>query len=282
MRRLRSILIGGFAFVAGCPAGSDDSAGTDVPAESADEDGGACEALRCHADCISHGYAGGSCAGAMCNCHGDPGDGGADADGDAETAMEAEAEADAVVDAGECSGRGTMRTWGSVRVCACDPGFTPSTSAGLDCVPTSTVCTGGAIAYDVDGDGVNETRFDPSAQECRMYELVNLTRATHDDEGTPECHTPLSYSVEWSAHGRNHSRQMYERGGLYHEDYPWGQNCAYGCDPACEIDMYMTGPSEPHCEAISHHCNIMRCGFSAVGIGYWPPEDGTYNTQNFL
>ena len=53
-------------------------------------------------------------------------------------------------------------------------------------------------------------------------------------------------------------------------------------DPACEMNMYMTGPSEPHCDALSHHCNIMRCGFSAIGVGYWPPEDGTYNTQNFL
>jgi hypothetical protein len=48
------------------------------------------------------------------------------------------------------------------------------------------------------------------------------------------------------------------------------------------MNMYMTGPSEPHCDVLSHHCNIMRCRFSAVGIGYWPPETGTYNTQNFL
>jgi len=134
----------------------------------------------------------------------------------------------------------------------------------------------------VDGDTTNETRFDPSALECEMYELINSTRASHDAEGTPECHTPLAYSVEWSAHGRNHAKQMSDRGGLFHEDFPYGQNCAYGCDPSCEMDMYMNGSGEDHCPPLSHHCNIMRCEFSGVGIGYWTPEDGTWNTQNFL
>lgn len=251
-------------------AGACDDGSSDPGDAAGDDSAASCEALSCHADCLARGFASGTCAGTVCNCTG----GGADADADAD------AEAEAAP--GACSGHGSEHTWGSVTVCACNSGYTPSSSAGRDCVPTSTVCTGGAIDYDVDGDGTNETRFDPSALECLMYELVNLTRATHDDEGTPECHTPLAYSVEWSAHGRNHSKQMHDRGGLFHEDYPWGQNCAYGCDPACEMNMYMTGPGEPHCDALSHHCNIMRCGFSAIGVGYWPPEDGTYNTQNFL
>ncbi len=67
------------------------------------------------------------------------------------------------------------------------------------------------------------------------------------------------------------------QGGLFHADFPWGQNCAHGCDPPCEINLYMNGSNEPPCPDLSHHCNIMRCGFSSIGIGY---ED-TWNTQNF-
>ncbi|NMC69493.1 MAG: CAP domain-containing protein [Myxococcales bacterium] len=183
---------------------------------------------------------------------------------------------------GECSGHGRLYTWSDATVCACNPGYSPSTSAGRDCVPTNLVCRGGPIDFDVDGDGTNETTFEPSALECEMFELVNYTRATHDNEGTPECHTPLMYNVEWSAHARNHSKQMSDRGTLFHADYPSGQNCAYGCDPACEMDMYMNGSGEDHCPPLSHHCNIMRCSFSQIGIGYWDPDRGTFNTQNFL
>ncbi len=93
---------------------------------------------------------------------------------------------------------------------------------------------------------------------------------------------PLTYSVEWSAHGRNHSMQMEARGALFHGDYPFGQNCAYGCAAACEMDMYMNGTGEGHCPPLSHHCNIMNCSFSGVGVGYWPTSGGTWNTQNFL
>jgi hypothetical protein len=184
--------------------------------------------------------------------------------------------------AGACSGHGTLRSWSDVAVCECETGYTADPADPETCVPTATLCRGGAIDFDVDGDGTNETRFDPTALECEMYELVNRTRAGHDAEGTPECHHPLAYDVEWSAHARNHSKQMSDRGDLFHDDYPSGQNCAYGCGPACEMNMYMTGAGEDHCPPLSHHCNIMRCGFSAIGIGYWPPEDGTYNTQNFL
>jgi hypothetical protein len=176
-----------------------------------------------------------------------------------------------------CSGHGTCWVWDGTPVCACDEGYTPSSSVGLDCVPTDTVCVGGAIDYDYDNDGQNDAWFEPNDWECWMYELVNYTRATHDDEGAPECHTPLMWDVEWAAHGRNHSHQMQAQGSLFHADYPGGQNCAYGCDPPCEMDMYMTGPSEPHCPELSHHCNIMRCSFSHIGIGY--VDD--WNTQNF-
>ena len=167
-------------------------------------------------------------------------------------------------------------------VCACESGYTPSTPEGRDCVPTREVCRGGPIDYDVDGDGTRETFFEPTALECEMYELINYVRATHDPEGTPECHEPLAYDVEWSAHARNHSKQMHDRGSLFHDDYPRGQNCAYGCDPECEMEMYMNAPGEDHCPPLSHHCNIMRCTFSAVGVGYWTPDRGTWNTQNFL
>jgi len=185
---------------------------------------------------------------------------------------------------GVCSGHGTPYTWPSGTFCACDPGYSPSSSAGNDCVPTGTVCKGGTLSspIDVDGDGVDDTHFDPSPLECEMYELVNYTRATHDPEGSPECHTPLMYNLKWSAHGRNHCFQMSERGGLFHDDYPMGQNCAVGCGPSCEMDLYMNGAGEDHCPALSHHCNIMRCSFSQIGVGYWTPESGTWNTQNFL
>ncbi|HOX47208.1 MAG TPA: hypothetical protein PK668_26675 [Myxococcota bacterium] len=183
-----------------------------------------------------------------------------------------------------CSGHGTCHAWPArppapaAPVCACDGGYTPSTRAGLDCVPTSQICVGGAIDYDIDVDGVNDTWFEPNEYECLQFELVNLTRATHDPEGTDECHHPLGWSVEWAAHGRNHSVQMERQGQLFHADYPYCQNCAYGCDPACEMDMYMTGANEGHCPPLSHHCNIMRCGTSQIGIGY----SGTFNTQNIF
>jgi hypothetical protein len=191
---------------------------------------------------------------------------------------------DIVDDPGVCSGHGTAYTWSDGTFCACEAGYSPSSPEGTDCVPTSTICTGGPLSdpIDVTGDGVPDDRFDPSALECRMYELVNYTRATHDNEGTPECHFPLMYNLVWSAHGRNHSFEMYEAGGLFHADYPSGQNCAYGCDPACEMNMYMNGSGEDHCPPLSHHCNIMRCSFGQIGIGYWTPESGTWNTQNFL
>ena len=185
---------------------------------------------------------------------------------------------------GACSGHGTPYTWPSGTFCACAAGYSASSSAGSDCVPTSTVCTGGTLPepIDVNGDGAGETLFDPSPLECQMYELVNYTRASHDPEGSTECHQPLMYNLEWSAHGRNHSFQMSERSGLFHDDYPRGQNCAYGCDPACEMDMYMNWAGEDHCPAYSHHCNIMSCDYGQIGVGYWTPEAGDCNTQNFL
>ena len=178
----------------------------------------------------------------------------------------------------DCSGHGSCIDWGEVVICACDPGYTPSGRAGLDCVPTETICKRGAIYHDVDDDGTPETWFEPSEDECEMFELINHTRAIHDPEGTPECHHALMYCVEWSAHGRNHSKKMFEAGHLYHDDVPGGQNCAYGCGPECEMNMYMHGPDEPHCPAMSHHCNIMHCSYSHVGVGYYA---GTWNTQNF-
>lgn len=180
----------------------------------------------------------------------------------------------------DCSGHGRCIPWPSGPICACDKGYTPSNRKGLDCVPTNTVCKGGPLnpPYDYDDDGKPDDYFEPSSDECYMYELINFTRATHDPEGSPECHTPLMYNLLWSAHARNHSIKMKKKGGLFHADSPMGQNCAYGCGPDCEMDMYMNGAGEDHCPDLSHHCNIMRCSFSQVGVGY----EGTYNTQNFL
>ena len=215
----------------------------------------------------------------------DDADTGADADADTDTDIDTDTDTDSDTDTdadAECSGNGEIWTWGSVSVCACDEGYSPGSAAGDDCVPSDQVVVAGAIDYDVDGDGLNETWFEPSDIEIEMFELVNYTRATHDDEGSPECHTPLMYNLIWSAHGRNHSKKMFEADELFHEDYPRGQNCAYGCGPACEMDMYMNGPDEPHCPELSHHCNIMNCNYDEIGIGYWNPDTGTWNTQNFL
>jgi hypothetical protein len=176
-----------------------------------------------------------------------------------------------------CSGFGTCLLHGDFAVCECDEGYTPSSSNGFECVPTAEICRGGEVDFDFDDDGVIDDWFEPNEDECWMYELLNRTRATHDDEGHPECHKPLGYSVKWSARGRRHCHRMQAADDLYHDDYPMGQNIAYGCDPPCEMDLYMNGEDEPHCPDLSHHCNIMRCGYQFVGIGIVD----TWNTQNF-
>lgn len=189
---------------------------------------------------------------------------------------------DASSSTGDCSGHGTLRTWGQVQVCECEPGYTAPRAAQATCEPTSSLCKGGAFLYDWNDDGVAEPTLEPTSDECEMFELVNRTRASHDPGGAFECHTPLRYSVEWSAHARNHSKKMDEAGGLFHADYTGAQNCAFGCGPACEMDLYMTAPGEDHCPTLSHHCNIMRCGPTAIGVGYWPMNGGTWNTQNIF
>ena len=177
-----------------------------------------------------------------------------------------------------CSGHGECKAREGEPVCICDSGYTPSSREGTDCVETSEVCTGGTVNYDYDNDGMAETTFEPSASECKMYELINRTRAEHDPMGAPECHKPLAYNLEWSAHARSHSRKMSNQGGLSHGDLPpgGGQNVA-SCTESCAMNLYMTGPNEPHCPQKSHHCNIMRCRFDSVGVG----DSGGLNTQNF-
>jgi hypothetical protein len=204
-----------------------------------------------------------------------------------------------VVDAcGGCSGHGEcFIKEDNDPVCACEIGYNPSDRVGLDCVLTSTVCKTGAIDFDVDGDGINETSFTPTDLECSMFELVNFVRAVHDKEGSPESHKPLLYNVLFSAYARYHSLKMAESGGLYHEDFPpgWrGQNCAYNytgtalshmnqymggvaTEPICESD------SEPHCgpNVLSHHCNIMKPTNIHIGVGLYLDGGRSYSTQNF-
>jgi uncharacterized protein YkwD len=141
---------------------------------------------------------------------------------------------------------------------------------------------GGAINYDYDNDGAADTWFEPTAEECLQLELVNVTRATHDVQGAPECHAPLGWSVEWAAHGRNHSIKQAEQGQLFHEDFPYGQNCAMAFSAEQAMDLYMNGANEPHCPELSHHCNIMRCTFSQIGIGMFNSGGYLWQTQNFL
>jgi len=33
---------------------------------------------------------------------------------------------------------------------------------------------------------------------------------------------------------------------------------------------------------IENHCNIMRCEIGHLGVGYWPLQGGTWNTQNLF
>jgi hypothetical protein len=183
---------------------------------------------------------------------------------------------------GGCSARGRCMTWGAESVCACDKGYTPTDNTGRNCRPTLESCMGGAFAWDWNDDGTAETRLDPTDDECWMFEMINYTRATHDPKGAPECHAPLMYSIEWSAHARNHSKKMMDRGSLFHDDIKYSQNCASGCTPDCEMYLYMNGAGEDHCPASTHHCGIMDCGITHVGVGYWPLDGGDYwNTQNF-
>ena len=194
---------------------------------------------------------------------------------------------------GGCSGHGTCLTKeDNDHVCACDTGFTPGdlNRTGLDCVPTNTVCKGGEINLDVNGDGTNETWFEPNATECDMFEAINYIRAFHDKEESAESHKPLKYNVVFSAWARMHSIKM-SNGSFEHGDMPpgWrGQNIAYGCGVLCEMGMYMgcgdatrepicKSAREPHCPGSGHHCNIMKSTAVHVGVGM----SGTYNTQNF-
>ena len=188
---------------------------------------------------------------------------------------------------GECSGHGYLAAYndgtGSGPICVCDAGFTPSSKAGQDCVLTETVCIAGAIDYDFDNDGVNDSWFEPNEDECLQFELVNYVRATHDAENTPECHHPLGWNVVWAAHGRNHAIKMSEQGSLFHDDFPFGQNVAQTQSPEQAMDLYMNGPDEPHCPDLSHHCNIMNCRFNQVGIGMYRTGSWyLWSTQNFL
>ena len=180
-----------------------------------------------------------------------------------------------------CSGHGVEMVWTDTTVCACDPGFTPPGLPGDECLPTHAVCVGGIIDFDVDDDGINETWFDPTALECEMFERINYERATHDPEGSPECHHPLRYSIEWSAHGRNHAMHMEQNGGMFHADYPYAQNCAYGGTPEIQMHAYMTYSGEGHCPDTSHHCTVMRCEVNDVGAGYYPVNASTWGVQNY-
>ncbi len=203
-----------------------------------------------------------------------------------------------------CNGHGTCYIKeNNDPVCACDVGYTPDDTDGLHCVLTTTVCIGGVINFDYNLDGTNETWFTPNQSECDMFELINFVRAVHDKEGSPESHKPLGYNVLFSAYGRQHSQRMTmspisndnpERYGEFeHGDFPpgWGgQNIAYSGDSHSHMGMYMgcRDPREPicvssgegHCNAMSHHCNIMRPRFSSVGVGIYD-VGYEYSTQNF-
>ena len=132
------------------------------------------------------------------------------------------------------------------------PAIPPSSSAGRDCVPTSTVCTGGPIDYDVDGDGSNETRFDPrrSAFRCTSWSTSRGPRTTTRERPST---TPLASS---SGRARAQPLQADVRPrGPVPRGLSVGQNSPTAATrPA--MNMYMTGPGEPHCDALAplqHH-----------------------------
>jgi hypothetical protein len=184
----------------------------------------------------------------------------------------------------ECSGHGMVMNWMSGDVCACAPGFVQADPTVLECVPTQDVCQAGAIdSFDVDGDGVEETSFQPSLMECLLFELVNRTRANHDDEGHAECHAPLMFDLDWSAHARNHSMLMYEQESVFFDDVPPGnaaQNAGHADDgPQDMMAILMAGD---HCPEQTPHCTLMGCGWANIGVGVYLPDDGPYFTQNFF
>jgi hypothetical protein len=230
-----------------------------------------------------------------CSCPAVP-DGGADADADADgdadarddgrdesTREDVRWEAEACEDAAApdappdaCSGHGTLRTWPcGVLVCECDEGYTPSSAAGLDCVPTAEVCVGGAVDFDWNDDGTNEAMLEPTAAECLVLEIVNRTRATHDPEDTPECHFPLAYDPALAADARRQSKRMSDRGTPFTDpDCPYLQVVATGYPPEGVIDALLDDATYgTHCyDFPSTHCNIVMCEVTSAGPGYWPIE----------
>jgi len=115
-----------------------------------------------------------------------------------------------------------------------------------------------------------------------MFRLINITRAENWQEAPEhECPDPLEWDAHWAEVGRQHSQNMADRGGLYHADYPGAQNVARAGSVEQAMDMFMWGRNEPPCPALSHHCNIMRCGWQAVGVGIVESGGQLWFTQNF-
>ena len=120
------------------------------------------------------------------------------------------------------------------------------------------------------------------ALECRLFELTNQDRAEHYSEAPGlECPDPLQWDASWAQHGRTHSQEMADRGGLFHADFPGGQNCAMAGSVEDAQEMFMWWPDEDPCPAYSHHCNLMTCDWTHLGIGIIQQGGYLWITENF-
>lgn len=136
---------------------------------------------------------------------------------------------------------------------------------------------GPAACIDADAAWPDEWR----AYEDEVIELVNARRAEGADcrtEGRFGPAAPLTGDEQLRCAARLHSRDMGERGYFDHLDpegvdpfvrmqvaeysgFPGGENIAAGSPtPASVVEGWMN--SDGHC------ANIMRAGFSEIGVGY--------------
>ncbi|MBU1429331.1 hypothetical protein KKF91_02105 [Myxococcota bacterium] len=169
-----------------------------------------------------------------------------------------------------CSGRGECMTHalndGTIStVCACQVGFTPSTSVGMDCVPTAEVCAGGQIP----SLGVE---FTPTSEECALYEGINLNRALADERAVGLCFTPLPYSLLWSYHARAHSEAMEAAGASFaaegeHALSSGAQLLAPAGNLDNQIDALTRGGP---CPDGSPWCALLGCDYLWLGVGRSP------------
>ena len=123
--------------------------------------------------------------------------------------------------------------------------------------------------------------------ECALFDRINCERQTHELTEW-ECSHPLQWDEEVAEAARQLSRDLVNLGDLEHDG--WGrQNLSIASNPDEAMQGMMTGDDEPHCEGsstLSHHCNIMHCSPTFLGVGavkgsYAGQGDYWYYSMNF-